>query len=181
MKIDYPGTHASTYGKHEAYGNFSTQNINQKVRLMRQRLQDVASLGIPIACDINDSITYNYIADLISLGISDPTVSGSNSHAELVSGLSFPVAFGVDAEFGLSPVLNAIESASLGHHHFGISHEGLVAISRTRGNRYGLINLNTREDGLTRICTVEKAMENRGIRPVILLDCSVHGETFSMN
>lgn len=71
-------------------------NINQGLRTARKLLLDIAELGLPSACEFLDTITPQYISDLVSWGAIGARTTESQVHRELTSALSMPVGFKLD-------------------------------------------------------------------------------------
>ncbi|MEO8213109.1 MAG: 3-deoxy-7-phosphoheptulonate synthase, partial [Myxococcales bacterium] len=67
--------------------------INEGLHLARALLLDLAELGIPTGCEFLDTITPQYLADLVSWGAIGARTTESQVHRELASGLSCPVGF----------------------------------------------------------------------------------------
>jgi 3-deoxy-7-phosphoheptulonate synthase len=68
-------------------------DINKGVRVARELLLDINSMGLPAGCEFLDMITPQYIADLVSWGAIGARTTESQVHRELASGLSCPVGF----------------------------------------------------------------------------------------
>lgn len=81
-----------------------------------------------------DTISPQYLGDLVSWGAIGARTTESQLHRELASGLSFPVGFknGTDGSLGIA--VDAIKAASHGHHFLSITKQGVVAIVSTAGN-----------------------------------------------
>lgn len=176
VKLDYLIVPHSSGDDHSISDDVTTININKSLHALRQHLHKASSLGIPIACDVNDNITHNYFDDLLSLGISNSKLANSQSHTALISGLPFPVAFSVDKSDDLVPAVEAIDSAASSHRYFGISQEGLIAVSRTRGNSYGFVKLNFGDHENPESYGALPGMEKERGRPKVLVDCATHGK-----
>ena len=59
----------------------------------RRLLIDINRLGLPVACEYIDTISPQFIADLISWAFVGERTCASRAHRELASGLSTPVGF----------------------------------------------------------------------------------------
>ena len=66
--------------------------INKGVRQARQLLLDVARLGLPVGCLYCDTISPQFVADLVSWACISSYAVQSHLHRELASGLSTPVS-----------------------------------------------------------------------------------------
>lgn len=113
--------------------------INHGLRLARRLLLDVAAMGIPTCTDFLDTILPQYLADLTSYSVLDPTAASSHLQAELASGLSMPVAFrmakGVHASATAKDrALAAAASVAVPHVFLSVSKENLASIVHTAGN-----------------------------------------------
>ena len=68
-------------------------NINRGLHLARGLLLGLAEIGLPSGCEFLDTITPQFIADLVSWGAIGARTTESQVHRELASGLSCPVGF----------------------------------------------------------------------------------------
>ena len=95
--------------------------INKGLRLARQLLCDLTHLGVPVGSELLDTISPQYISDLISWGAIGARTTESQLHRELASGVSFPIGFknGTDGSVSChgTPVLWTIihEMSIIGH------------------------------------------------------------------
>ncbi|ESZ97473.1 phospho-2-dehydro-3-deoxyheptonate aldolase [Sclerotinia borealis F-4128] len=115
--------------------------INKGLRISRQLFCDLTSIGVPIATEMLDTISPQFLADLISLGAIGARTTESQLHRELASGLSFPVGFKNGTDGSLTVAIDAIGSAAAKHHFMGVTKQGLAAITRTSGNEHGFVIL----------------------------------------
>ena len=108
--------------------------INDGLRLARGLLRDIAELGLGAGCEFLDTITPQFMGDLVSWGAIGARTTESQVHRELASGLSVPVGFknGTDGNVGIA--LDAIEAAARSHHFLSVTKQGLSAIVGTKGN-----------------------------------------------
>jgi len=109
-------------------------NINKGLRVARQLLLDLNSLGVPAATEYLDLITPQYISDMISWGAIGARTTESQVHRELASGLSCPVGFKNATDGGIKIAIDAINSAMSPHHFLSVTKAGHSAIFSTRGN-----------------------------------------------
>jgi len=89
-------------------------------------------MGIPVAAELLDTITPQFIGDFISWGAIGARTTESQLHRELASGVSFPVGFKNGTDGSSTVAINAIESACHQHHFIGVNKEGDVAITNTK-------------------------------------------------
>jgi len=108
--------------------------INKGLRLARQVLLDVNSLGLPAGCEFLDMITPQYIADLVSWGAIGARTTESQVHRELASGLSCPVGFKNGTDGNIRIAVDAMKAASQPHHFLSVTKGGHSAIVSTNGN-----------------------------------------------
>lgn len=108
--------------------------INKGLRLARQLLLDINSLGLPSGCEFLDMITPQYIADLVSWGAIGARTTESQVHRELASGLSCPVGFKNGTDGNIRIAVDAIKAASQPHHFLSVTKGGHSAIVSTLGN-----------------------------------------------
>jgi len=109
-------------------------NINKGLHVARKLLCNLTDMGVPVAAELLDTITPQFIGDFISWGAVGARTTESQLHRELASGLSFPVGFKNGTDGSSTVAINAIESACHPHHFIGVNKEGDVAITNTKGN-----------------------------------------------
>ncbi|BGP19775.1 hypothetical protein JCM10213v2_007893 [Rhodosporidiobolus nylandii] len=109
--------------------------INKGLRIARTLLSEITESGVPVACELLDTISPQYLADCISWGAIGARTTESQLHRELASGASFPIGFknGTDGTLGVA--VDAMRSASHPHAFLGVTESGIAAIVRTAGNR----------------------------------------------
>ncbi|CCK72904.1 3-deoxy-7-phosphoheptulonate synthase ARO4 KNAG_0M00510 [Huiozyma naganishii CBS 8797] len=112
----------------------NTFNINKGLQVARQLFVNLTDLGLPIGSEMLDTISPQYLADLVSFGAIGARTTESQLHRELASGLSFPIGFknGTDGTLGVA--IDACQAASHSHHFMGVTKHGVAAITTTRGN-----------------------------------------------
>lgn len=158
-----------------------TFKINKGLRVSRQLYCDLTGLGMPIASEQLDTISPQFLADLISLGAIGARTTESQLHRELASGLSFPVGFKNGTDGSLSVAIDAVGSAAAPHHFMGVTKQGLAAITRTSGNEHGFVILRGGTKGTNydaaSVKSTRESLKKKGLKEVMMIDCS-HGESF---
>jgi len=109
--------------------------INKGLHIARQLLCDLTDLGVPVGSELLDTISPQYIADLISWGAIGARTTESQLHRELASGVSFPIGFKNGTDGSVSVAIDAMRSSSNPHAFMGVTEQGLAAIVKTRGNQ----------------------------------------------
>lgn len=152
--------------------------INKGLRISRQLFCDLTSIGMPIATEMLDTISPQFLADLISLGAIGARTTESQLHRELASGLSFPVGFKNGTDGSLTVAIDAIGSAAAKHHFMGVTKQGLAAITRTSGNEHGFVILRGGTKGTNfdaeNVKLTKETLTKKGQKQAIMVDCS-HG------
>ncbi|ORX83535.1 3-deoxy-7-phosphoheptulonate synthase [Anaeromyces robustus] len=115
--------------------------INKGLKIGRKLLLYVTELGLPTAVEFLDTISPQYIGDLVSWGAVGARTTESQIHRELASGLSCPIGFknGTDGNFQVA--IDGIRAASASHCFLSVTKQGISAIVETTGNSYGHIIL----------------------------------------
>ncbi|OCK78716.1 3-deoxy-7-phosphoheptulonate synthase [Lepidopterella palustris CBS 459.81] len=154
--------------------------INKGLRVSRKLFCDLTSAGMPIASEMLDTISPQFLADLISLGAIGARTTESQLHRELASGLSFPIGFKNGTDGGLTVAVDAIGAAAAKHHFMGVTKQGLAAITKTSGNahcfvilRGGAKSTNFDRDSVK---ATREALKKKGQKEVMMIDCS-HGNS----
>jgi 3-deoxy-7-phosphoheptulonate synthase len=149
--------------------------INEGLRIARQLMIDIARLGVPSASELLDTISPQYIGDLIAWGAIGARTTESQVHRELASGSSAPIGFKNGTDGNVQIACDAIQAASRPHHFLGVHKSGQIAMIRTRGNPDCHIILrggsepNYDEASVAAACA---ALERAGLRPSLMVDCS---------
>jgi 3-deoxy-7-phosphoheptulonate synthase len=108
--------------------------INEGLRTARKLLRDINEIGLPAGSELLDTITPQYIADLISWGAIGARTTESQVHRQLASGLSCPVGFKNGTDGNIRIAVDAITAAAQPHHFPAVTKDGRSAIASTTGN-----------------------------------------------
>ncbi|KAG5355770.1 Phospho-2-dehydro-3-deoxyheptonate aldolase, phenylalanine-inhibited [Yarrowia sp. B02] len=152
--------------------------INKGLRVARDLFVKLTELN-PIASELLDTISPQFLADLFSVGAIGARTTESQLHRELASGLSFPVGFKNGTDGGIKVALDAIQAAAHPHHFLSVTKPGVVAIVGTDGNEDCFLILRGGSKGpnydAEHVAEVKKQVgETKG--PRIMVDCS-HGNS----
>src|SRR6266446_8342479 len=109
--------------------------INEGLRIARDLLLHVNDLGVPAGSEFLDTISPQYIGDLISWGAIGARTTESQVHRELASGLSAPVGFKNGTDGNVRIAVDALLAARQKHHFLSVHKNGQVAIVETKGNK----------------------------------------------
>jgi len=154
--------------------------INKGLRLSRQLFVDLTSKGMPIASEMLDTISPQFLADLLSVGAVGARTTESQLHRELASGLSFPVGFKNGTDGSLGVAIDAIGAVKHPHHFLSVTKPGVVAIVGTVGNEDCFVILRGGTKGTNydakSIAEAKAALEKAGLRQRLMVDCS-HGNS----
>jgi 3-deoxy-7-phosphoheptulonate synthase len=154
--------------------------ISKGLGIARGLLLKITSLKVPVANEMLDPITPEYVADMISWGAIGARTTESQTHREMSSGLSFPVGFKNGTDGNLQIAIDAMKAVQHPHSFLGINREGRISIIQTSGNpdvhivlRGGFRKVNyTSED----IAATEESLKKNGLAPTIMVDSS-HGNS----
>jgi len=95
---------------------------------------DLVNKHIPIACEFLDSISAQYISDLVSYGAIGARTTQSQIHRLMSSGLSAPIGFKNTTDGNIIIALNSILASKESHTFLGVNNEGIASIVKTKGN-----------------------------------------------
>lgn len=161
----------------------SSFKINKGLRISRQLFCDLTSAGMPIASEMLDTISPQFLADFISVGAIGARTTESQLHRELASGLSFPVGFKNGTDGNLGVAIDAIGAAAAKHHFMGVTKQGLAAITRTKGNEHGFVILRGGTKGPNydkeNVQAAKETLIKKGQKLAIMVDCS-HGKSTTL-
>ncbi|OGA12816.1 MAG: 3-deoxy-7-phosphoheptulonate synthase [Betaproteobacteria bacterium RIFCSPLOWO2_12_FULL_63_13] len=108
--------------------------INEGLRIARDLLVRINQRGVPAGSEFLDTISPQYIGDLISWGAIGARTTESQVHRELASGLSAPIGFKNGTDGSVKIAVDAILAARQKHHFLSVHKNGQVSIVATRGN-----------------------------------------------
>ena len=155
-------------------------DINHGLRIARKLLLDLATLGLPAGTEFLDTISPQYIADLIAWGAIGARTTESQIHRELASGLSMPVGFKNGTGGSIQIAIDAIQSASHPHHFLSVTKQGVSAIISTAGNETCHLILRGGKTGpnydMASLEGVEAMLRKQELPPYLMVDCS-HGNS----
>lgn len=158
----------------------SSYAINYGLRRARKLLCTITELGLPSATEFLDTITPQFIGDLISWGAIGARTTESQVHRELASGLSVPVGFKNGTDGNIRIAVDALRAAAHEHCFLSVTKNGLSAIVTTGGNpdchvilRGGNQGPNFEQD---QVQTIAQQLEDLSLPPRVMVDCS-HGNS----
>jgi 3-deoxy-7-phosphoheptulonate synthase len=154
--------------------------INKGLRMSRQLFVDLTDRGMPIASEMLDTISPQFLADCLSVGAVGARTTESQIHRELSSGLSFPVGFKNGTDGTLDVAVDAIGAVKHPHHFLSVTKPGVVAIVGTVGNEDCFVILRGGTKGTNydakSVGEAKAKLSQKGLRPRLMVDCS-HGNS----
>lgn len=158
----------------------NTFNINKGLRVSRQLFVELTEKGMPLASEMLDTISPQFLADLLSVGAIGARTTESQLHRELASGLSFPVGFKNGTDGTLNVAIDAIGAVKHPHHFLSVTKPGVVAIVGTVGNEDCFVILRggtrgTNYDAAS-IREAKEKLTKAGANVRMMVDCS-HGNS----
>ena len=149
--------------------------IDEGLRIARQLLIDINRLGLPAGSEFLDTISPQYIGDLISWGAIGARTTESQVHRELASGLSAPIGFKNGTDGNIRIATDAIQAAARGHHFLSVHKNGNVAIVQTNGNKDCHVILRGGKApnyDAASVATACKDLEAAKLPTTLMVDCS---------
>lgn len=157
-----------------------TFDINKGLRVSRQLFVDLTDKGMPLATEVLDTISPQFLADLLSVGAIGARTTESQLHRELASGLSFPVGFKNGTDGSLDVAIDAIGAVKHPHHFLSVTKPGMVAIVGTLGNDDCFVILRGGKKGtnfdLKSVKEAREKLASKGLNARLMIDCS-HGNS----
>ncbi len=153
-----------------------THKISKGLGMARQLFCSITELELPIASEMLDPITPQYLSDMISWGAIGARTTESQTHREMASGLSFPVGFKNGTDGGLKIATDAMAASLREHSFLGINYEGMTSIVHTKGNPDVHIVLRGGNDGPNyyekNIKETVALLAENNLPPAVMVDCS---------
>ena len=154
--------------------------INQGLRKARRLLLDLGNMGVAAGSEFLDTISPQFIADLISWGAIGARTTESQVHRELASGLSMPVGFKNGTDGNIQIAVDAMGAAQRPHAFLGVTKQGVAAIVETAGNQHCHVILRGSNAGTNfdqeSVNSVNRKLEGAGLAGRVMVDCS-HGNS----
>jgi 3-deoxy-7-phosphoheptulonate synthase len=153
--------------------------INKGLDLARKLLLEITKMKIPIGCEFLDTITPQYLSDLVSWGAIGARTSESQIHRQLASGLSMPIGFKNLTSGDYEKAIDGIISSTFPHNFLAIDNKGIASHVITKGNKNSHLILRGGDEPNYEQSIIEnitKALEKENIQTGIIIDCS-HGNS----
>lgn len=141
----------------------------------RNLLLKITEMGVPTATEMLDPITPQYIADLICWSAIGARTTESQTHREMVSGLSMPVGLKNGTDGDLMVAINGIVAAGSPQQFIGIDSKGMTSIVKTRGNPWTHMVLrggNRPNYDSVSIHQALSLLKTHGLNETLMVDCS---------
>ena len=152
-----------------------TCDMTAGLRKARHLLKQINEIGLPTATEMLDTITAQYVADLVSWSAIGARTSESQTHREMASGLSMPVGFKNSTDGNLSSAINALEAARTPQSFLGIDQEGKTCVVKTTGNQWVHIVLRGGKRPNYDPISLEEArlkLIKKNLPEIIMVDCA---------
>ncbi|MEZ5738401.1 MAG: 3-deoxy-7-phosphoheptulonate synthase [Burkholderiaceae bacterium] len=149
--------------------------IAEGLRTARSLLVDINALGLPAGGELLDTLSPQYMADLLSWGAIGARTTESQIHRELASGFSAPVGFKNSTEGDVQVAIDAMIAASHPHRFLGMDKRGQIAMVETAGNPDGHVILRGGREpnaDAASIAAACEALARRSLQPSLMVDCS---------
>jgi 3-deoxy-7-phosphoheptulonate synthase len=157
-----------------------TYDIGAGLELARRLLLEIAGLGLGAGTEMLDPIVPQYIADLIGWAAIGARTTESQTHRNMVSGLSMPVGFKNSTDGNLQIAVEAMAAARQPHHFIGIDPRGQTSLLETAGNEDTHMILRGSRTGANYrkpdVVYASELLKEAGFDPAIMVDCS-HGNS----
>ena len=155
-------------------------DINTWLNTARELLLKINKMWVPTAIEFLDTITPQYIADLIHWGAIGARTTESQEHRKLVSWLSMPVGFKNGMTGDDQIAIDAIQSAQNSHSFLGNTKGWDIALITTKWNSDGHVVLRGWYDwpnyDKDNIKTTTQKLKDTWIETGIIVDLS-HGNS----
>ena len=165
----------------------NTFHINKGLQISRRLFTKLVEM-VPIAGEMLDTISPQFLSDCFSLGAIGARTTESQLHRELASGLSFPIGFKNGTDGGLQVAIDALASSAHAHYFLSVTKPGVTAIVGTQGNSDTFVILRGGKNGTNydpeSIAATKLALRKAGMidpdddgkHRRIMVDCS-HGNS----
>ncbi len=150
-------------------------NMGSGLSEARKILLEIGEMGLPTATEMLETITPQYLADLLSWACIGARTTESQTHREMASGLSMPVGFKNSTDGNLPSAINAIVASRQRQSFLGIDHAGRTCVVKTSGNQWGHLVVRGGKRPNYDPISVEEArlgLIEKGLPEGLVVDCS---------
>ncbi|KAK9383619.1 uncharacterized protein V2V93DRAFT_319287 [Kockiozyma suomiensis] len=146
-----------------------TFDINKGLKISRNLFLKLTE-KLPIAGEMLDTISPQFLADLVSVGAIGARTTESQLHRELASGLSFPVGFKNGTDGTVDVAVDAIRASSCPHHFLSVTKPGVVAVVGSEGNTDTFLILRGGKGGTNFDSKSVRAAKNKLLKAEFIVD-----------
>jgi len=150
-------------------------DIVSGLRKARGLLLKITGMGLATATEMLDPITPQYIADLICWSAIGARTTESQTHREMVSGLSMPVGLKNATDGDLMVAINGIMAAGAPQQFIGVDSKGMTSIVKTKGNPWTHMVLRGGGRPNYDSVSINEAvglLRKNGLNEILMVDCS---------
>ncbi|NTU84586.1 MAG: 3-deoxy-7-phosphoheptulonate synthase [Chloroflexales bacterium] len=151
-------------------------NMSAGLTVARELLLELNTMGLPVATEMLDPISPQYLDDQISMATIGARTTEAQTHRALASGISMPVGFKNGTDGGIQVAVNACVSAAGQHSFLGITEDGRSAVVKTTGNPDGFVILRGGRHGPNyqeeHVVQAARLMREANLHPAVMIDCS---------
>jgi 3-deoxy-7-phosphoheptulonate synthase len=151
-------------------------DMSAGLAIARRLLLEINELGLPVATEMLDPISPQYLDDQISLATIGARTTEAQTHRALASGISMPVGFKNGTDGGIQVAVNACTAAAGPHSFLGINGAGHSAVVKTTGNPDGFVILRGGRHGPNYfpeyVVQTARLMREAALQPAVMIDCS---------
>ena len=153
-----------------------SHDMGAGLRKAREFMLAASELGLPLATEFLEPLSAQYLADLISWGAIGARTTESQTHRQLVSGLSMPVGFKNGTDGSVQVAIDACQASSAAQSFMGIDESGRTAVVHTAGNQDAHLILRGGADGpnysADAVTAASGSMQSAGMNPRLIVDAS---------
>lgn len=153
-----------------------SHDMGAGLRKAREFMLAASELGLPLATEFLEPLSAQYLADLISWGAIGARTTESQTHRQLVSGLSMPVGFKNGTDGSVQVAIDACQASSAAQSFMGIDESGRTAVVHTAGNQDAHLILRGGADGpnysADAVSAASASMQSAGMNPRLIVDAS---------
>ncbi|MEM9415880.1 MAG: 3-deoxy-7-phosphoheptulonate synthase [Planctomycetota bacterium] len=151
-------------------------NMDRGIRLARELLMQINTMGMPAGTEFLEPITPQYLADLVAWAAIGARTTESQTHRQMASGLSMPVGYKNGTDGNLQVAIDAMLSSQSPHHFLGIDDAGRTCVVATKGNPQGHAILRGGAGSPNYhpefVADAARRLSDAGLNPGVMIDCS---------
>ena len=153
-----------------------SDDLEYGLEITRRLTSQITKMRVPLASEIVDPIGFYYFDDLLSWLYIGARTTSSQLHRQNTSGMLIPVGYKNDINGSVTNAVHSIVASDTSHTFMGIDNSGRIGVYKSTGCPFAHLVLRGTKNAPNyfseSVHTAAIELENAGLMPSIIIDCS---------